>query len=88
MKRCIYCDREIEIKYLLKQKRNDIIKCPYCTKELKVNKISKLFADSTLILISSLLIIFPIGYTIKIIGIILWIILFGNLIRPLLYSYE
>lgn len=88
MKRCIYCNREIEIKYLLKQKDSNSIKCPYCTKDLKVNKISKLFADSTLILISALILIFPIGHISKFITIILWGILFSNLIRPLLYSYE
>lgn len=88
MRRCIYCNREIEIKYLLKQKDINKIKCPYCTKELKVNKISKLFADSTLILISALIIIFPIRYITKFSFIALWVILFIDLIRPLFYSYE
>lgn len=88
MKKCVYCNREINTNYLIKQKDLKSIKCPYCTKELKVNKTSKLFADSVLILISSLIFILPLIHIIKIITIIIWISLFGNFLRPIIYYYE
>ena len=67
MKKCIYCNREIPIKYLFKEINLDNIKCPYCSKKLKVNKISKLLSVSLLILGISLISILPFKYNIKII---------------------
>ncbi len=88
MKKCIYCNREIPIKYLFKERNLDNIKCPYCSKKLKVNKISKLLSISLLILGISLISILPFKYHIKIIYIFIWIYLSSKVFRPLLYVYE
>ena len=88
MKKCIYCNREIPIKYLFKEINLDNIKCPYCSKKLKVNKISKLLSISLLILGISLISILPFKYHIKIIYIFIWIYLSSKVFRPLLYVYE
>lgn len=88
MKKCIYCNREIPLKYLLKEKNLDNIKCPYCTKELKVNKISKLLSISLTLLVISLIVIFPFKYNIKIVSILIWIYLSSKIFRTLIYVYE
>lgn len=88
MKKCIYCDREFSIKEILGFNNIDNIKCPYCTKELKVNKISKLLYASVLILIDSLIIAFPLTFLIKVMYVSIWSLFSAYLLRPYIYVYE
>ena len=88
MKRCIYCNREISLKYLLRKENLDKIKCPYCTKELKVTKMSKLLFISLLVLVTTLMVIFPLKISPKILLSIIWILVCGYILRPIIYKYE
>ncbi|MEG1003393.1 hypothetical protein [Clostridium sp.] len=88
MKRCIYCNREISLKYLLKKENLDKINCPYCTKELKVTKMSKLLFISLLVLVTTLMVIFPLKISPKVLLSIIWILVCGYILRPIIYLYE
>ncbi|MDY6012349.1 hypothetical protein [Clostridium sp.] len=88
MRKCIYCNREIPFKYLLKQKDLNTIRCPYCTKKLKANKMSKLLGTSLMILVIAIIIVAPCNYFIKVISAIAWIFICDFVLCPLLYVYE
>ncbi|WP_278689822.1 hypothetical protein [Clostridium baratii] len=88
MKKCIYCNREISLKYLLKQEKLDKIKCPYCTKEVKASKISKLLFISLLVLVITLMVIFPLKLYLKLLFISIWIVVCEFILKAIIYVYE
>lgn len=88
MKKCIYCNREINLEYLYSLENVCEIRCPYCYKELKVTDLSELAYFSIKILFAFLIYISPLKLFFKILMILTWIFISMKYLKLRIYQYE
>lgn len=87
VRKCERCGYEIYPSYVLTQEEYNEILCPNCGRELVVTRISQVLTDIIMVMVASLIILFPLRLIVIAIIECVWLIV-SNLILPVfLYEY-